>query len=196
MVRTVKKMLACLLAVMLCLCLFGCAEESKNTPDPTGMTQNDDPILPGVTNPGSNAVAATPVYASTFGDTVFLSTVPLKERGDEEPDCEPREISNGGRISCNGEHEEEVPITKVVIMEDICPKVCSGWFRDMVMLESITGLEKLHMEAVTDTSYMFAGCERLTALDTSAWDVSNVKDMTGMFDGCIGLDTLPQWYQS
>ena len=119
----------------------------------------------------------------------------MEEWHSQESDCPPREISNGGRVKCNGEHEQKTPVTKVIVLEDVIPRVCSGWFRDMIHLEKIDGLEKLHTHQVSDMSYMFAGCEKLTTLDLSSWDVSNVKDMTGMFKDCYSLESLPQWYE-
>lgn len=189
-----KKLLACVMAVLVCLCFFGCGPKTPSVIDvpdaPTGGS-----IIPNINKPTVQTVTYTPVYASTFGDTVILATVPMQEWHGAESDCPAREISNGGRIRCNGEHEKEVPITKVLILEDLIPRVCGGWFRDMLHLEKIEGLEKLHTHNVTDMSFMFAGCERLSELDTSAWDVSGVKDMTGMFDGCAALSQLPEWYE-
>lgn len=42
---------------------------------------------------------------------------------------------------------------------------------------------------------MFSDCRRLSKLDLSNWDVSNIIDMTDMFWNCNSLDTLPDWYQ-
>lgn len=190
-----KKILSCLLALVLCACMFGCGDQTPSVPDVTAPV-NDDPIIPEVNRPTVSTVTYTPVYASAFGDTVILATVPMEEWHGLESDCPAREISNGGRIKCNGEHEREVPITKVLILEDLIPRVCSGWFRDMLYLEKVEGTEKLHTHAVTDMSHMFSGCERLTTVDFSSWDVSQVEDMTGMFDDCVALTQLPDWYES
>ena len=190
-----KKIAICLLAAVLCFTVFGCGKEK--TPYTTlPPTPHDQPIMPGVNQPSSPAVSYTPVYASAFGDTIILATVPVEEWHSQESDCPPREISNGGRVKCNGEHEQEVPITKVLILEDLIPRVCSGWFRDMIHLEKIDGLEKIHTHKVSDMSYMFAGCEKLETLDLSAWDISNVTDTTDMFKDCHSLDALPDWYNS
>ena len=37
---------------------------------------------------------------------------------------------------------------------------------------------------------MFDGCSKLTSLDLSSFDTSNVTGMRGMFNGCIGLTSL------
>lgn len=193
-----KRIIALMLAMLMCLCMFGCGKKTKLPEVP--HTQNTDPILPGVANPTKVEDVPTAVYASTFENTVVLATVPVTSwSGYEEPTCNPKLISNGGRIVCEGdcglEHEEEIPpITKVVVMEDICPKGTGGWFRDMVDLQTIVGLEKIHMEFATNTAYMFAGCIRLGSLDINHWDMSNVQNMTGMFDDCPAMDKLPEWY--
>ncbi len=193
-----KRIVALVLAVLMCACLFGCGKKEK-LPE-VSYTQNNDPILPGVANPTVVEDVPTAVYVSTFENTVVLATVPVESwSGFEEPTCNSKNISNGGRILCDGncgkEHEEGIlPITKVVVLEDICPKVTGGWFRDMVDLQSIVGLEKIHMQFATNTAFMFAGCIRLGSLDIGDWDMSNVQDMTGMFDDCPAMDKLPEWY--
>lgn len=192
-----KRIAALLLAVLMSVCLFGCGKDKK-LPD-VPYTQNTDPILPGAVNPTVVEDVPTAVYASTFENTVILATLPITSwSGFEEPTCTPKNISTGGRILCDGNcgmvHEEEFPVTKVIIMEDLCPRGTGGWFRDMVDLQSIVGLEKLHMQFATNTAFMFAGCIRLGSLDIDSWDMSNVQDMSGMFDDCPAMDKLPEWY--
>jgi surface protein len=189
-----KRVALCLLAAVLCITAFGCGKNKKPQSDPP-VERPDHAIMPGFENPDPKPVTYTPVYASAFGDTIILATVPVEEWHSQESDCPPREISNGGRVKCNGEHEQEVPITKVLILEDLIPRVCSGWFRDMVQLEKIDGLEKLHTHQVSDMSFMFAGCQELSNLDIDDWYVSNVKDMTDMFKDCRSLTKLPKWYK-
>lgn len=189
-----RRILCCLLALALCGCMFGCGKNPVSDPDASAPA-NNDPIVPQVNRPTVAPLAYTPVYASAFGDTILLATVPVEDWHGQESDCPPREISHGGRIKCNGEHEQEVPVTKVVILEDLIPRVCSGWFRDMIHLEKVEGTDKLKTHAVTDMSFMFAGCENLSELDMSTWDVSAVEDMTAMFDNCVALPQLPDWYK-
>ena len=192
--KLLKRTALCLLGAALCIAALGCGKEDNTRPDLPSQNLEQS-ILPGFDNPDPKPVTHTPVYASSFGDTILLATVPVEEWNSLESDCPPREISNGGRVKCNGTHEEEVPTTKVIILEDIIPRVCSGWFRDMIHLETIEGLEKIHTEKVSDMSYMFAGCEKLKTLDLSSWDVSKVTDMTAMFLDCYVLETLPEWYK-
>lgn len=192
--KILKRTALCLLGAVLCISAFGCGKKDNSLSDPPALDL-DQPILQGFGNSNLKPVTHTPVYASAFGDTIILATVPVEEWHSQESDCPPREISNGGRVKCNGAHEIETPVTKVVILEDITPRVCSGWFRDMIHLATIDGLDKIHTENVSDMSYMFAGCEKLTTLDLSSWDVSKVTDMTEMFKDCYTLEALPEWYE-
>lgn len=192
-----RKISACLMAALLCLSLCACIAEQPQQTDPIIPTRDDKPILPAATATQPSVVEYTPVYVTCFGDTALLSRMPVEAWGDfEEPDCTPREISNGGRVSCNGEHEREIPIIRVIILDSIVPQSTAGWFWNMIKLESIEGLEKLDVRNVTDMNHMFAGCEKLAELKVDGWDVSKVKDMTAIFDGCIELEDLPDWYQS
>ena len=47
---------------------------------------------------------------------------------------------------------------------------------------------------VKDMSYMFQFCYDLNC-DLSSWNVSNVLDMRDMFYGCNKL-TIPSWYKN
>ena len=188
-----KQIGLCLLVGAVAFACFGCRKHTG--PLPPSATQ-DQILVPNLhTSITPQPVTFTPVYASSFGDTIILATVPVDEWNSEESDCPPREISHGGRIRCNGEHEDEVPITKVLILDDLIPRVCAGWFRDMSQLETIEGLHKIHTHEVHNMSYMFADCRKLESLDLSSWDVSKVTDMTGMFQNCDSLETLPEWYE-
>ena len=55
-------------------------------------------------------------------------------------------------------------------------------------LESVVGLSSL--KGVTTTEDMFAFCSKLTNVDLSSFDTSNVTDMYGMFEGCTNLTSL------
>lgn len=187
-----RKIFAALMAVLLCLTVVGCAEK-VDSPNTTDWSKPHKPILPGVTDP-DQAADHTAVYVTVFEDLAILSAYPVMEYDGEEPECDPREISQGGSILCGGEHEREEPIRHVLIIGELVPRAMNDWFRNMVTLQSIEGLEKVRTHHVSDMSHLFAGCQRLSEADVSGWDVSEVEDMTGMFDGCTALADLPQWY--
>ena len=73
----------------------------------------------------------------------------------------------------------------------IAPNSDASWlFQDFVNLKTIDFGDCFVTSNVTNTSAMFAGCERLTELDLSGFDTSNVKYMYGMFSRCTSLTSL------
>lgn len=70
------------------------------------------------------------------------------------------------------------------------PTSLSEFFCGLTKLETITGLEYLNSEKVTDMSYMFSSCLRLTSLDITNFNTANVTDMSYMFNSCTKLTSL------
>ena len=70
------------------------------------------------------------------------------------------------------------------------PTSLLAFFYGLKNLETITGLEYLNTEKVTDMSYMFSGCSKLTSLDVTHFNTANVKDMNNMFYACSALTSL------
>ena len=68
----------------------------------------------------------------------------------------------------------------------------SHWFYSSVnsRLTTITGLENLKTDNVTDMSHMFEYCTELTSLDLSGFNTSKVTDMSRMFYYCSSLTTI------
>lgn len=188
-----KRIIAFTLAILLCLSFCACSEEPGA--QPTAPSRANKPILPGLGDQEPSSNDYTAVYVSVYGELAIIASYPVLEYQDEEPECAPRELSDGGSILCGGDHEDETPITHVLITGELVPKSMSGWFRNMAQLEKIDGLEKIRTHHVTDMSHLFAGCEKLTQVNADSWDVSKETDMTGIFDGCTALSELPAWYQ-
>ncbi len=64
-------------------------------------------------------------------------------------------------------------------------------FSNCKSLSNISNLiNKFDTENVTDMSYMFSGCESLTSLDISNFNMGKVNDMGNMFASCNSLTTL------
>ena len=85
------------------------------------------------------------------------------------------------------------PCTTVVFDKsfgDARPTTCYGWFVYQNSLTSITGLEYLNTENVTDMSNMFSSCYSLESLDVSKFNTEKVTDMSYMFYCCISLESL------
>ena len=64
------------------------------------------------------------------------------------------------------------------------------FFKRLPKLETITGLEYLNTEKVTDMCYMFSGCSSLTSLDVTHFNTAKVTDMNRMFANCSSLTSL------
>lgn len=70
------------------------------------------------------------------------------------------------------------------------PTSCYKWFNGCPDLTTIEGIEYLNTENVTNMSYMFGYCSKLTTLDVSKFDTKNVTNMSNMFERCYELKTL------
>ena len=64
------------------------------------------------------------------------------------------------------------------------------WFSSCRKITSITGIQNLKTDNVTDMNYMFTDCSSLTSLDVSGFKTDNVTDMNYMFGRCSGLTSL------
>ena len=65
----------------------------------------------------------------------------------------------------------------------------SEMFRDCSRLTSLN-VSSFDTSNVTNMSYMFRGCSHLTSLNVSSFDTSKVTDMTRMFQLCSRLTSL------
>ena len=64
------------------------------------------------------------------------------------------------------------------------------FFYGLKNLETITGLEYLNTEKVTNMYSMFYNCSKLTSLDVTKFNTANVTDMSYMFYNCSSLTSL------
>ena len=70
------------------------------------------------------------------------------------------------------------------------PTSLSSFFGNLTKLETITGLEYLNTENVTNMNCMFFNCSSLTSLDVTHFNTANVTDMNCMFFNCSSLTSL------
>ena len=70
------------------------------------------------------------------------------------------------------------------------PTSCYLWFYQCTNLTDIEGIENLNTEKVTDMSWMFSKCEKLSSLDLSNFNTEKVTNMYGMFFKCEKLTSL------
>ena len=64
------------------------------------------------------------------------------------------------------------------------------FFERLTELETITGLEYLNTENVTNMGRMFYDCSSLTSLDVTHFNTANVTNMRYMFSSCSSLTSL------
>ena len=84
-------------------------------------------------------------------------------------------------------------IEKVVFhssFANVRPTTFYDWFSNCKNLTQIEGMGNLNTEKVTDMSYMFDNCRKLSSLDLSKFNTENVTDMSYMFCCCWGLSSL------
>ena len=84
-------------------------------------------------------------------------------------------------------------IEKVVFhssFANVRPTTFYDWFSNCQNLTQIEGMGNLNTEKVTDMSYMFNNCKKLSSLDFSKFNTENVTDMSYMFSCCWGLSSL------
>ena len=70
------------------------------------------------------------------------------------------------------------------------PTSLAHFFAGCSTLETISGLEYLNTENVTNMYRMFYECNKLSSLDLSKFNTEKVTDMSSMFDGCQKLSSL------
>ena len=70
------------------------------------------------------------------------------------------------------------------------PTSLRRFFYYLTKLETITDLEYLNTANVTDMSYMFSGCSKLTSLDVTKFNTAKVTKMNEMFYNCSKLTSL------
>ena len=68
------------------------------------------------------------------------------------------------------------------------------FFVNLKKLKTITGLEYLNTEKVTNMSYMFFNCSSLTSLDVTHFNTAKVTNMNSMFECCSSLTSLDVTY--
>ena len=84
-------------------------------------------------------------------------------------------------------------IVHIVFDKSFCtytPTSLQNFFYYLTKLETITGLEYLNTENVTDMSYMFDNCSSLTSLDVTHFNTAKVTNMKYMFANSSSLTSL------
>ena len=89
--------------------------------------------------------------------------------------------------------ETKANVTRVVFdpsFADARPTTTYGWFYGMMNLQSVEGIEHLNTSEVTIMAFMFNSCYKLTSLDLSSFNTSQVYEIRHMFIHCNNLRTI------
>ena len=132
-------------------------------------------------------------YFSRKGDPPYLpkayavvkDSVLTLYYGDKKP--------TGVNIYFIGNYEDDTKKIKEIVIDrsfwGYRPESCEAWFQGLTNLQSITGMQYLVTDLVTDMSNMFKYCG-IKSLDISNFNTQKVTDMSGMFSGCNNLEVI------
>lgn len=85
-------------------------------------------------------------------------------------------------------------VVKTVVFDesfaDARPTSGHMWFTNYYDLGTITGIENLNTEEMTNMNHMFYTCSSLITLDLTRFNTAKVTDMGGMFGRCRSLTTI------
>lgn len=104
-----------------------------------------------------------------------------------------KRLKNGGVLEWWNETSVSSVATKVIVDESCSEAQVTSmnrWFDNFTQLDSIIGLNNINTSEVTDMSFLFFSCTKLSYLDWDPTDAKAVKDMSYMFQGCQWLFDL------
>ena len=97
--------------------------------------------------------------------------------------------SGSGSIydSYEGAGIDKSKIEKAVFENEIVADTCANFFAEFINLNTITNLDYLDTNRVTNMSHMFFDCQKLISLDLSSFNTSSVISMDCLFSYCTEL---------
>lgn len=123
------------------------------------------------------------LYAVISGETMTLKC------GD--PSTEAGSVTYDGYYTWNTSFKNTIT---TAIVDESCQNytgtTLSGLFYECKNLTTISGLDYLNTENVTNMDHIFSWCLALTSVDVSKFNTSKVTDMSSMFAFCQSLTTL------
>ena len=143
----------------------------------------------------ANMVAQTEASSSKYIATYESSTQTLtfKENVGETLPSNSVVVEDKMKVADIKRNFENGTIVHIVFDKSFstyAPTSLRSFFGSLTKLETITGLEYLNTANVTDMSYMFSGCSKLTSLDVTHFNTANVTNMCYMFSSCLMLTSL------
>ena len=135
--------------------------------------------------------ASTSKYIATYESST--QTLTFKENVGETLPSNSVVVKDGMTVKDMNEKLGNGTIVHIVFDKSFStytPTSLYYFFANLKKLETITGLEYLNTEKVTDMSCMFRSCSSLTSLDVTKFNTVNVTNMSYMFTGCSALLSL------
>ena len=135
--------------------------------------------------------ASSSKYIATYESST--QTLTFKEYAGETLPKNSAWVEDGTTVGAINEKLGNGTIVHIVFHKSFStytPTSLRSFFKDLRKLETITGLEYLNTEKVTDMNNMFAFCLKLTSLDVTNFNTKKVTNMERMFAGCKALTSL------
>ena len=137
--------------------------------------------------------ASSSKYIATFDSDTETLTFEKYEGESLPSDSESEWVEDGKSVFEMFGSSYLRDIKHIVINESFktfTPTTLSCFFAALSELETITGLEYLNTANVTDMSFLFDHCQKLTSLDLSNFNTAKVTNMNKMFSNCSNLKTI------
>ena len=132
-------------------------------------------------------------YIATFDSDTETLTFEKYEGESLPSDSESEWVEDGKSVFEMFGSSNLRDIKNIVINESFktfTPTTLSSFFAALSELETITGLEYLNTANVTNMSFLFDHCQKLTSLDLSNFNTAKVTNMNKMFSNCSNLKTI------
>ena len=137
--------------------------------------------------------ASSSKYIATFDSDTETLTFDKYEGESLPSDSESEWVEDGKSVFEMFGSSYLRDIKHIVINESFktfTPTTLSRFFAALSELETITGLEYLNTANVTDMSFLFDHCQKLTSLDLSNFNTAKVTNMNRMFSNCSNLKAI------
>ena len=137
--------------------------------------------------------ASSSKYIATFDSDTETLTFEKYEGESLPSDSESKWVKDGTPVLGMFGYSYQQNIKHIVINESFktfTPTTLNYFFEGLTQLETITGLEYLNTANVTNMSFLFDHCQKLTSLDLSNFNTAKVTNMNRMFSYCSNLKTI------
>ena len=178
--KYLKASILALLAVMIAVCLQGCAEPDNDMGTAYAKLDGTTLVISG--KPGFGKVVLKSAYYKEWRDDITKVIIE-----DEIAPTYTIKWFAGMSNLTTIEGLEHLDVSHVTSMYSM--------FKGCKSLQSLDGISAWDTSSVTQMGRMFYGCQSLTSLDLGGWDVSNVRDMSLMFafSGLTEVKGLENW---